>query len=157
MSTDEEVMVNISNELLDAVSTSLPIWIERSVNERLRNAHIAPTEEIPSQIAKASEQAQKEIVEQLRQLFSLDIDDQKIGPLQILRRATVYPTEILRSAGVPPVPRDEQAISMFADDIYDLTPANFADLGPDVHEKAIVWGAAKAHIHLSRRRAEGQR
>jgi len=30
--------------------------------------------------------------------------------------------------------------------------ASFADLGPAVQEAALAWGAAKAHVHLRRRR-----
>ncbi len=46
---------------------------------------------------------------------------------------------------------------MFPDDDYDLTPASFGDLDPALHEPGLVWGAAKAHVFLARRRAAGQR
>ena len=32
-------------------------------------------------------------------------------------------------------------------------PATFADVDPALHEPGLVWGAAKAHVHLARRRA----
>jgi len=70
-----------------------------------------------------------------------------------VRSAVVFPTEVLRAAGVPPVDRDEAARTMFPDDDYDLTPASFAELDPALTEVGIVWGAAKAHVHLARRRA----
>jgi hypothetical protein len=41
--------------------------------------------------------------------------------------------------------------------VYDLTPASFADVDPALHEPGLVWGAAKAHVHLARRRREGRR
>ena len=75
----------------------------------------------------------------------------------MVRRAVVYPTAVLRGAGVPPVVRDADAEARFPDDDYDLTPAAFADLDPSLHEPGLVWGAAKAHVHLARRRAEGRR
>ena len=46
---------------------------------------------------------------------------------------------------------------MDAASLYDLSPASFADLAPALKEPGLVWGAAKAHVHLSRRRAEGRR
>ena len=63
-------------------------------------------------------------------------------------------TDVLRSAGVPPVVRDEMAESAFPEDLYDLSPATFADLAPELAEAGLVWGAAKAHVVLSRRRGE---
>ena len=45
----------------------------------------------------------------------------------------------------------------FPDDPYDLTPGSFADVDPSLHEPGLVWGAAKAHVVLARRRREGRR
>ena len=45
----------------------------------------------------------------------------------------------------------------FPDDVYDLAPASFADVDPALHEPGLVWGAAKAHVHLARRRRDGRR
>jgi hypothetical protein len=41
--------------------------------------------------------------------------------------------------------------------VYDLSPAAFADLDPSLREPGLTWGAAKAHVHLARRRREGLR
>ena len=90
-------------------------------------------------------------------LLALDIDEQRTGPLALIRQAVPYPTEVLRAAGVPPVDRDEFAARQFPDDVYDLAPTSFGELDPDLQEVGLVWGAAKAHVHLSRRRADGQR
>ena len=89
---------------------------------------------------------------EVRHLLSLDVDAQRTNPLSVVRSAVRYPTEVLRSAGVPPVRRDEFAERAFPDDIYDLSPASFADVDPSLHEPGVVWGAAKAHIHLTRHR-----
>ncbi|MFM8862787.1 MAG: hypothetical protein ACKOIA_10110, partial [Acidimicrobiia bacterium] len=80
---------------------------------------------------------------------------QPTGPLSVVRRAVVFPPVVLRPAGAPPVERDDAARTMFPDDDYDLTPASFAELDPALTEAGIVWGAAKAHVHLARRRAMG--
>ena len=41
---------------------------------------------------------------------------------------------------------------IFPDDDYDLSPATFADIDESLHEPGLVWGAAKAHVVLTRRR-----
>jgi hypothetical protein len=55
------------------------------------------------------------------------------------------------------VARDEFSERNFPDDTYDLTPASFADVDPSLHEPGLEWGAAKAHVHLARRRRQGTR
>jgi hypothetical protein len=57
---------------------------------------------------------------------------------------------VLRSAGVAPVERDDFQRDRFPDDAYDLVPVSFADLGPEVAEAGIAWGAAKAWTHRQR-------
>src|SRR5918998_1467217 len=66
-------------------------------------------------------------------------------------------TAVLRAAGARPVPRDEFSERSFPDYVYDLSPATFADVDPSLHEPGLLWGAAKAHVHLARRRREGRR
>ena len=58
------------------------------------------------------------------------------------------------AAGVPEASRDREAVRFQPEDVYDLAPASFADLAPELHELGISWGAAKAHVHLRRRRRE---
>ena len=70
--------------------------------------------------------------------------------MTLLRAAVRYPTEVLRAAGVPGVVRDEQQERLFPNDVYDLAPANFADVDPALAEPGLAWGAAKAYIHLQR-------
>jgi hypothetical protein len=84
-------------------------------------------------------------------LLALDVDEQRVNPLALVRRAVSYPTAVLRDAGVPPVVRDEFDERAFPDDVYGLAPAAFADIDPALHEPGLLWGAAKAHAHLARR------
>jgi hypothetical protein len=93
----------------------------------------------------------------VRALLEADIDAQRANPLDVLRSLVPYPTAVLGSAGARPVARDEFAARNFPDDVYDLSPASFADVDPELHEPGLVWGAAKAHVHLARRRREGRR
>ena len=153
MTTIEET----ADELVAAVQQHLAGWVEREV-ERLCGAwsgSIAPR--VRDAAVEAGQGATESIVPELRGLLELDIDDQSTNPLAILRRAVAFPTAVLRDAGVPPVVRDEFAEANFPDDPYDLTPGAFADIAAELHEPGLRWGAAKAHTHLQRRRADGQR
>lgn len=141
------------SELAAAVENALPAWVRGAVERLLPRATL--TEEAASRldadIISAIEQA-GEVVGRLRDLLARDIDDQWTNPLSILREAAVYPTAILSAHGVAPVGRDRHAQRIHPDDIYDLSPASFSDFGPEVHEQGILWGAAKAHLHLQRRK-----
>ena len=105
----------------------------------------------------AAGQAVVEVEGPLRELLAQDPDEQRTNPLAIVRGAVRHPTAVLRAAGVPPAERDPHAERLFPDDDYDLTPGAFVDLDPTVHEPGLTWGAAKAHVILARRRAEGRR
>jgi hypothetical protein len=105
----------------------------------------------------AGQAAVADVEAPLRDLLAQDPDAQRANPLAIVRRAVARPTEVLRAAGVPPVRRDPHAERLFPDDDYDLSPGAFADVDPSLHEPGLVWGAAKAHVVLARRRAEGRR
>jgi hypothetical protein len=148
---DEARLRDYACRLADAIEAALPGWVVRSV-ERFTAS--------PAALAAAraaGDEARAAIGPAARALLELDIDAQTQTPLGVLRTAVRYPTEVLRAAGVPPVPRDAFAERAFPDDVYGLTPATFADVDPSLHEPGLEWGAAKAHVHLSRRRAEGKR
>ena len=78
------------------------------------------------------------------------MDAQRSTPLAVVRGAVSYPTEVLRRAQVPPVPRDPFVSERFPDDPYGLTPASLQAMDPDLGELAIAWGAAKAMAHRRR-------
>jgi len=61
-----------------------------------------------------------------------------------------YPTEVLRAAGARPVARDPIQVRLLPDDVYDLSPATFADIDPALAEPGLMWGAAKALEHRRR-------
>jgi hypothetical protein len=94
---------------------------------------------------------------EVRLLLETDIDAQSTTPLSVIRRAVGPMTEVLRAQGIGEPPRDLDARRLHPDDVYDLAPASFAEIHPDLHLPGLSWGAAKAHVHLSRRRAEGVR
>ena len=86
----------------------------------------------------------------LRALLEADVDEQCTTPLAIVRAAVRYPTAMLRTAGVPPVERDDFKVHAFPGDDYDLAPASLADVDPALVDLGIAWGAWKAMAHRAR-------
>jgi len=146
-------LVEHGNALAEAIDRALPAWVVRCVTERVHDFFgVDASAEVVRDARVAGERARVEVGAALRVLFAQDVDDQRVNPLAIVRGAVRYPTEVLRVAGVPPVVRDEFDERAFPDDLYALTPASFADVDPALHEPGLLWGAAKAHAHLTRRR-----
>lgn len=143
-----------ADALLEAVIAALPVWVERSVSDRYQQwaGRPAPAE-VMAHARREGRDAVLDVEPRLRSLLATDVDQQRSNPLAILRSAVRFPAAVLREAGVPPVERDAHAEAMFPEDRYDLSPAAFADLGETVHERGLVWGAAKAHTVLRRRRS----
>jgi hypothetical protein len=155
VASDDAKLAAYAAELADGIEAALPGWVQRSV-ERVM---VAWSGELPAAVGDeartAGEQALADVGPRVRSLLLSDIDEQTFNPLMIVRDAVRYPTQVLERAAVPPVVRDAEAEAQFPDDAYDLVPASFADLDPALHEAGLTWGAAKAHVHLQRRRAEG--
>lgn len=156
-SSDDDALRSYAERLADAIEAALPKWVERSV-ERVAEAWQPGLGDRLSAAARiAGRDAVTEVGPRVRALLRVDVDRQTTGPLDLCRAAVRYPTEVLRSAGVPYADRDEFAVRMFPDDGYDLSPANFGAIDESVAEPGLVWGAAKAHVVLARRRSEGMR
>jgi hypothetical protein len=154
---DEAQLAAIAEALADAVEVALPAWVERSV-VTLVEAHRGVIDGDTRAAARAAgERAAADVGGRVRTLLSTDVDEQRANPLALLRTAVRYPAEVLAAAGVPPVARSRFDEEAFPDDRYGLSPATWADLDPDLHERGLVWGAAKAHVVLQRRRTEGRR
>jgi len=140
----------LGERLARGVEAALQAWVESCV-ERIYTAWRG---DLPPQIRGDATEAGLEAAEQvgyrLGVLLSADVDDQPMNPLQLLREAVIYPTSVLRSAGVPEVVRDRFLEQNSPNDIYGLEPAGFADIDPGLHELGITWGAAKARAHLRR-------
>ena len=154
---DEARLAELATALADGVEASLGPWVEACVTRRCVEWQGSCPPEVAEAARAAGLDAAASIGPQVRALLATDPDDQRANPLQLVRRATAWPTAVLRDAGVPPVVRDDEAQRQFPDDDYDLTPANFADLDAGLAEAGIAWGAGKAHVVLGRRRREGRR
>ncbi len=152
--SSDDALAAISAELLDAIARTLPGWVERMVRERTTEAGIAFDDAARAAAATAGAEAATEVLPRLQALLSTDIDEQRTNPLSVLRGAVRFPTAVLASLGVPPRDRDDFAVRSFPEDVYDLSPAAFADVDPELHEHGLRWGAAKAYVHLRRRRPD---
>jgi uncharacterized protein (DUF1800 family) len=137
--------------LADAVEAALPGWVERSA-VRIMAAWLggAPDAGVVEAARAAGRRAGAEVSAEVRALLAADIDEQWTTPLTLLRAAVRYPTAVLQDAGVPPVERDPFRERLEPGDLYDLSPASFADVDPALAEPGMVWGAAKALAHRRR-------
>ena len=144
-------------DLAAALDAAIGPWVVASV-ERIVRAYRG---DVPPAVAeaarRAAERARTEVGAELRAFLATDVDEQRTNPLAILRSAVRYPTAVLGDAGIPPVRRDEFKERAFPDDIYDLAPATWTDIGAAVQDAGIVWSAWQAKTGLDRRRAEGRR
>lgn len=145
---------SVSNELAVGIEGALPTWVEQHVVRLVVASGGRIDADVRGQITEVAAECVADIAPKVRRLLDTDIDHQRSSPLAIARSAVVHPTRLLAALGVPEVVRDDFAVSNFPDDVYGLTPATFSDLGPELHDLGITWGAAKAHTHLQRRRAE---
>ena len=90
----------------------------------------------------------------LGRLLTTDPDEQRANPLHVIRGAARFANAELAVLGVPEPQRDEFERSAMPDDTYALGPVAWIDLGQEVHDAGIEWGAWKAAVIISRRRQE---
>jgi hypothetical protein len=150
--SDAAALAAYADDLATAVDAVIAGWVERSVRTVLAAQDLVLDAAGAERLGAAAAAAHDEGVTRLRDLLATDIDAQRTNPLSVLRGLVRHPTGVLEAAGARPVARDEFARRNFPDDPYDLTPAAFADVDPSLHEPGLLWGAAKAHVHLARRR-----
>ena len=153
---DDAAIAGYAEALADAADDVIAGWVRRCVERRLVDWSGSAEPEVLARAQVAGGRARAEVIPALRELLATDVDAQRSTPLAVLRRAVRYPTEVLAGAGVPAVVRDELAERAFPEDAYDLVPGSFADVDPALREPGLLWGAAKAHVVLRRRRAEGR-
>lgn len=143
-----------SRALIDAVVAAIPGWVERTVGDRMRGADLDASR-LDTEIAEVGSAMARSAREALTGLLSLDVERQRTNPLQELRQITGPMTDLLRAAGVPEARRDEFDSRSFPRDAYSVGPLSWRDLGEEVHEAGIVWGAWKAATVISRHRRGG--
>lgn len=154
---DAAALAGHSARLADAVDRSVVPWLRRIALARCADEGIDVDDVRRGELDDITERCGRAAADEVRRLLAADIDAQSVTPLEVLRRATRPLSGLLDDWQVPPAPRDEFDRRAFPDDRHGLVPASFADIDDSLTEPGLVWGAAKAHVHLARRRAEGLR
>lgn len=150
LADDEAALANHALNLVTSIEGVVGDWIRWSIADR------APELATSASADHAVSEGAAALSSELRSLLSQDIAEQTEGPLQVLRRGVRFATTVLAEANTPHTPRDNFAQRAFPDDVYNLAPASFGEVHPSLHEPGLIWGAAKAHVHLRRRREAGQ-
>ena len=145
LADDEARLAALAQRLADGIVAALPGWVARCV--AARSAGVVLDDDA---VADAGRRAVEEVGPLVRELLAADIDEQRTGPLALVRAAVRYPASVLSAAGVVPVQRDADAVRLFPDDAFDLSPGSFAELHPDLRVPGLEWGAAKAYVHRRR-------
>jgi hypothetical protein len=156
MSTANEEMSPYAKRLLDVVVAAVPNWVDSSVRRIVRRHVGVVNDDVAAAIVVAGKEAQQFVTERLSVLLAADVDQQTSNPLQILRDSARFPTQVLLGVGVPAPKRDHFDEQINPDDVFGLGPYTWRDLGEEVHDAGIEWGAWKAASVLSRRRSEGK-
>ena len=143
-------------QLADAATDAVPVWLRRCVIGTARRLMGTCSAELMSAAEAMVDAATPIVVGELLDLLAIDVDAQGRNPLSIFRAAVRFPTEVLRLHSVPVVRRDEFAVRHFPTDVYDLSPATWADVDESLRDPGMIWGAWKAKTVLDRRRAEGR-
>ena len=153
----EEQLAVHGRALADGLTAHLGGWVRRVVEQRLADWGGEVAGDVAAAIERAGMQAVALAAPRLVALANADVDALSDTPLSIVRDAVVFPTAVLKGAGVPPILRDDFDRDRFPHDLYGLTPANLNEVDPGVGELALVWGAARAFVLADRRRSERRR
>jgi len=141
--------------IVAGVETWVPRWVRAQVDRLLDAWGRAAAEarrRAEAEAAEAGNVAARRVVGELRELFATDPERQRATPLEIVRTAYREPTQVLASAGVPAVVRDEFDERAWPNDVYGLAPRSLGDLGdPNLAPLHLSWGLAKATLIRARR------
>jgi hypothetical protein len=142
-------------DLYLAVINAVPAWITSRVSEIASHSCDVRSNEFVSALANVAEKTLQVVSKDLYSLLATDVDAQQSNPLHILRSSTSTAAHMLQGLRVPEAQRDEYEVRAMPDDVFAIGPLTWRDLGEDVHDAGISWGAWKAATILTRRRADG--
>ncbi len=137
-------------DLCSAVLAAFPQWLTSQLSTISQGKLSA--QEIGDIVQVTTQQMTSNFIS----LLATDVDEQRTNPLHVLRMSTTMANQKLQQLEIAPPHRDEFEIAAMPHDTYSLGPLTWKDLGEDVHEAGITWGAWKAATVLTRRRAEGK-
>ena len=144
-----------ADDLYQAVTRAIPHWITRQVSEIASLSIDETSKEFTSALVDVAENTLKVASSDLLALLATDVDAQQSNPLHVLRASTKSATQLLQTFGATPARRDEYEVRAMPDDVFAIGPLTWRDLGEEVHDAGISWGAWKAATILTRRRADG--
>jgi hypothetical protein len=142
----------IARDLADALVGVIPGWLERIALARMVEGGVRPSEDHVERARAAAEVTAASLEPRLVSALTADVDEGGANPLAVLRSDLGAVTDLLFDVGATPPERDEFKARLFPDDPFELGPAAFEDLDESVRVLGIRWGAARAHVHLRRRR-----
>ncbi len=145
-----------SREMYLAVISAVPNWMTDRITSITRSGVGAVPKDMEAEMPVAVGRVEHEIERALLQLLATDVDEQRQNPLHVLRSCVGPATELMQRYSVPMPMRDEFETRSMPHDVYAIGPLTWKDLGEEVHEAGITWGAWKAAAILTRRRAEGK-
>ena len=145
-------MNSYSTRLLETMQVVTGPWLRGLVERVVSSQGLAGSVDV-ERLERTISSARSDLLAALDRLLELDAWEQPRNPLDLVRRATVALTTELTALGARPVPRDEFKERSFPDDVFDLAPATWSDVHPDLHEVGLEWGAWKAAAIISHRKA----
>ena len=143
------------DDLYQAVISAVPGWITKQVADIASLSIDETSKEFVSALADVAKHTHQVVSQELFSLLATDVDAQQSNPLQVLRTSTSSATQLLHTFGATPARRDEYEVRAMPDDVFSIGPLTWRDLGEEVHDAGISWGAWKAATILTRRRADG--
>ena len=142
--SDEAKYLHYGMALLTAIESAFAPWLRATLEFR---SGASLSAEVEAGITSAEERA----IANITRLIEADVSEPLSGPLEQLRQAVGGIAPVLVAHDFPQPNRDPYDQEMRPDDIFDLGPISFMDLGEAVQTAGITWGAAKAHLHMTRR------
>ncbi len=150
----ERALAEMADALGDAIEATVGPWLIGSVRRVAAAQRLDIGDRLLLAAEAAANAAKADVVPKVRALLAADIDEQTTTPLALLREAVGPATAVLAELGAVPVDRDPFAVRAFPEDVYGLGPATFEDVAPELKDLGLEWGAAKAFVHLRRRRED---
>ena len=144
-------MDQYSTRLLETSEQVVAKWVERLIRQHCDEQKISDPRVGDLRISVIA-QVSTEVHDNLVELLSRDVFEQRTNPLAIFRQATRPITELLKNLGSPSVTRDEFDERSFPDDVYGLSPATWVDIDEAMVEPGIEWGAWKAATVMMRKK-----
>jgi hypothetical protein len=142
-----------STRLLETMQTVTETWLRTLVGRVLTEQGLVSTVDT-DRIERVISESGRHLLAELGDILARDAWEQRRNPLELVRQATVGLTAELASVGARPVPRDEFKERSFPDDVFDLAPATWSDVHPDLHEVGLEWGAWKAAAIITYRKSQ---